>query len=286
MPVTIVGNNTPTAGGVVYGDGTNYASTAAGTSGQVLTSNGASAPTWNAPAAVNLATGVTGTLPVANGGTGSTTLTANNVLLGNGTSAFQVVAPGTNGNVLTSNGTTWTSTAPAGGGSWVYLSTVAASGSSTADIENTFNSTYDAYVIVGSGIYNTDNGGFYARLKVGGAYVTSVSYSYIVDESNGTSTTPSYAAVGNNGNNIIKIGSLAGFGATRPCQVYIYVTTPSANAMPSIFWVGDTVNGTGAAQRMNGSGYLSTQGVLTGVRLYPQIGTFTGTFRLYGIKNS
>lgn len=52
-------------------------------------------------------------LPVANGGTGSTSLTANNVLLGNGTSAFQVVAPGTSGNVLTSNGTTWTSAAPA-----------------------------------------------------------------------------------------------------------------------------------------------------------------------------
>lgn len=48
MPVTIVGNNTPTAGGVVYGDGTNYVSTAAGTSGQVLTSNGSSAPTWAA----------------------------------------------------------------------------------------------------------------------------------------------------------------------------------------------------------------------------------------------
>lgn len=47
MPVTIVGNNTPTAGGVVYGDGTNYASTAAGTSGQVLTSAGSNAPTWS-----------------------------------------------------------------------------------------------------------------------------------------------------------------------------------------------------------------------------------------------
>jgi hypothetical protein len=64
---------------------------------------------------VNLATQVTGTLPVANGGTGGTTFTANNVLLGNGTSAFQVVAPGSSGNVLTSNGTTWTSAAPSGG---------------------------------------------------------------------------------------------------------------------------------------------------------------------------
>ena len=52
---------------------------------------------------------VTGTVAVANGGTGATSLAANNVILGNNGSAVQVVAPGTTGNVLTSNGTTWTS---------------------------------------------------------------------------------------------------------------------------------------------------------------------------------
>lgn len=62
----------------------------------------------------NLTTNVTGTLPVANGGTGATTLTANNVILGNGTSAVSFVAPGTSGNILTSNGTTWTSAAGSG----------------------------------------------------------------------------------------------------------------------------------------------------------------------------
>jgi hypothetical protein len=55
------------------------------------------------------------TVPVAKGGTGLTTLTANNVILGNGTSAPSFVAPGTAGNVLSSNGTTWASTAPASG---------------------------------------------------------------------------------------------------------------------------------------------------------------------------
>jgi hypothetical protein len=60
------------------------------------------------------------TVTVAQGGTGATSLTANNVLLGNGTSALQVVAPGTNGNVLTSNGTTWTSVTPATPPSQVY----------------------------------------------------------------------------------------------------------------------------------------------------------------------
>jgi hypothetical protein len=55
---------------------------------------------------------VTGTVAVANGGTGLTTLTANNVMLGNGTSTPSFVAPETSGNVLTSNGTTWISVKP------------------------------------------------------------------------------------------------------------------------------------------------------------------------------
>jgi hypothetical protein len=54
---------------------------------------------------------LSGTLGVANGGTGATTLTANAVLVGNGTSAVASVAPGTSGNILTSNGTAWTSAA-------------------------------------------------------------------------------------------------------------------------------------------------------------------------------
>jgi hypothetical protein len=48
-------------------------------------------------------------LNVVSGGTGQTSLTANNVLLGNGVSGVQFVAPGATNNVLISNGTTWTS---------------------------------------------------------------------------------------------------------------------------------------------------------------------------------
>jgi hypothetical protein len=54
---------------------------------------------------------LSGTLPVSQGGTGSTSLALNNVLLGNGVSALQAVAPGASGNVLTSNGTSWISQA-------------------------------------------------------------------------------------------------------------------------------------------------------------------------------
>jgi hypothetical protein len=49
-------------------------------------------------------------ISVANGGTSSTSLTANAVVLGNGTSPLQVVPAGTSGNLLIDNGTTWAST--------------------------------------------------------------------------------------------------------------------------------------------------------------------------------
>jgi len=83
-------------------------------------------------------TGLTTALTVAQGGTGAATLTANNVVLGNGTSAVQFVAPGSSGNVLVSNGTTWTSggagvtSVTAGSGISVSASTGAVTISSTA----------------------------------------------------------------------------------------------------------------------------------------------------------
>ena len=56
-------------------------------------------------------TGITD-LAVADGGTGSSSLTLNSVLIGNGTSPLLAVAPSTAGNFLTSNGTVWASVAP------------------------------------------------------------------------------------------------------------------------------------------------------------------------------
>jgi hypothetical protein len=91
-------------------NGTNLTST--GFSGHHNGTVGATTPAAGAFTTVSASTPIT----VASGGSGAGSFTANNVLLGNGTSAFQVVAPGANGNVLVSNGTTWTSAAPAASG--------------------------------------------------------------------------------------------------------------------------------------------------------------------------
>ena len=156
LPLSSGGTNgslTAVAGAIVYSSGSAMAFSAVGTIGEVLTSNGAGTPTWAVPAAGGVTsvaasggtTGMTfsgspittsgtltlaGTLVVANGGTGATTLAANNVLLGNGTGALQVVAPGTSGNVLTSNGTTWASSAP-GGNAYTRTSFTATGGQTT-----------------------------------------------------------------------------------------------------------------------------------------------------------
>lgn len=92
----------------VFNDGTNVAETVnyitEFASSNVTVTNNVNAATLN----------VTNAVTAANGGTGRATLTANNVLLGNGTSAINFVAPGASGNVLTSNGTTWVSQASTG----------------------------------------------------------------------------------------------------------------------------------------------------------------------------
>lgn len=72
---------------------------------------------------------VYGVAIVQGGGTGTNTLPAHAALIGNGTNSLLGVLPGSNGNVLTSNGTDWTSAAiPAAAQQW-NAGTVTALGS-------------------------------------------------------------------------------------------------------------------------------------------------------------
>jgi hypothetical protein len=141
MPVTVDGNNTPTAGGVGYGDGAELAFTTAGSVGQVLQSNGASAPTWGAVPAVNLATGVTGTLPIANGGTGTTSTTFVN-LASNVTGTLPVAngGTGTTSTTFVNLASNVTGTLPVGNGG-TGATTLAGANLPVTTANNTFTGT-------------------------------------------------------------------------------------------------------------------------------------------------
>ena len=110
-PTAVAGTNTTQIATTAYVVSTAFSVALpgqTGNAGKFVTTDGTSA-SWSF---VPLTSGVSGILPVANGGTGASSLTLNNVILGNGTGAVQVVAPGTVGNILQSDGTTWVSTTP------------------------------------------------------------------------------------------------------------------------------------------------------------------------------
>ena len=138
-----------------------------GTASQITASASTGGVTLSLPSTINVntsgnAANVTGTVAVANGGTGLTTLTANNVILGNGTSTPTFVAPGSSGNILTSNGTTWASTAPtAGGGALIRAPQILTSGTSYTTPANCNNIFVE---IVGGG----GGGGFGTASTTGG----------------------------------------------------------------------------------------------------------------------
>lgn len=91
------------AHGILLGQGAGaFTAVPAGSTNQVLIGNNTADPSWGQ---VNLTAGVTGVLPIANGGTNANAMTTTNgVLYFDGTRIVTVASTGTNGQVLTSSG--------------------------------------------------------------------------------------------------------------------------------------------------------------------------------------
>jgi hypothetical protein len=133
-------NNVAITGGAINGTLIGN-STAAAITGTTITASTVFAGSGASLSALNGSNISSGTVAVGVGGTGIGSLTNNNVILGNGSSAVKFVAPGTTGNVLTSDGTTWTSAAgPAPG---------ALSAGNSSIIINNVNITANATIAAG-----------------------------------------------------------------------------------------------------------------------------------------
>jgi hypothetical protein len=146
-----------------------------------------------------------GTLPVAAGGTGVTSLTSNNVILGNGTSAVQFVAPGSNGNVLTSNGTTWTSAPQGSSGATISNDTSTATAVYPTFAGATSGTLSTVYTSNAKLLYTPSSGEFKSSVVV-------ASNGILV---NGTTVSANYTiATGTNGQSIGPITVAAGVTVT------------------------------------------------------------------------
>lgn len=231
----------------------------------------------------NLATNVTGTLPVANGGTSLATLTANNVILGNGTSAPSFVAPSTNGNVLTSNGTTWTSAAAASGSPLVFLSTsLITSAVSEVSFTGLSSTTYIAFMLQYQGIEPVNDGNN-LRMQVGdSSYLTSGYYSNILVNgatNENTGTVASFKLTDAN----VRSSTNGG------CAGIAWVTqVANSSAMPAFF--SDTSWWGYAPYTARAGGSLDTSAAsvaVTRVRLFYASGNINkGRISIYGLKAS
>lgn len=244
-----------------------------GNAGKALSVNGAEdGVEWSA---VDISSEITGTLPVANGGTGATTLTANNVLLGNGTSALLAVAPGTSGNVLTSNGTTWQSVAPAGGGAWELISATNLTGVSTVTLTSGVSSdTYSQYKLVFSEV--VPQGEFITiRLQRGGA-IKLADYDYFFLQS-------SYTFANLSGQTYLGWGPNQPTGSSISYEVNVW----AENKHTFDNYIYYTISG--GRQIITGRHYDSSNNNLTGFYIDQSGGwnsTNGGYLYLYGLKNS
>ncbi len=198
-------------------------------------------------------------------------------------------ADGTNGQVLQTNGSGTLSFSTPASGALVLLSTVTANNSSTVDVENTFDSTYDVYIIQATGVtMATNNVGMRVRLKIGGSYLSTNVYSYAGDHTSQADT--AYQATQSISDNAIEIVASGDIGnaSTEYTSFVMRLDQVSSTALyKTITWQGMSLDTGGAYVNQRGGGRVSNAGALTGVRFLSTSGNIAaGSFRLYGYKNS
>lgn len=215
-----------------------------------------------------LSTGVTGTLPVANGGTGQTSYIDGQLLIGNTSGNTLTKATLTAGTGITvTNGGGSITIAASASSALVLLSTTTASAVTSIDVETGFSSTYDDYLIIATGLTAASSDSLLMRWKMGGAYVTSSTYLY---------------GSGATAQDYIPLGSIYQAGAFN-----VHLFSVNSSASKGSYVSGVSVSTTPSILTHSVAGFNSNTGVISGVRFYTNVGNaFSGTFRLYGIAKS
>ena len=221
-----------------------------------------------------------------NGTTPSVTLAANGSIGVGSTPGY-----GTNGQVLTSSGTgsapTWTTPAA---GALILLSTVTASNSATMDIESTFSSTYDKYLISVTGLVcQTDGQQLQMLLKIGGTYLTSATY--VGFENRTQSSTSTFAGTNDSfasPNTFVSVHSILGNVGGENASFDLYISNPSSTTLQKLYYfLGAGLTNANQVRYIQGVGCNTDTAALTGVRFQMASGNITsGVARLYGIANS
>jgi hypothetical protein len=233
---------------------------------------------------VDLTSEVTGTLPVANGGTGATAITDKGVVVGSGGTAITTIAPSTSGNVLTSDGTDWSSSAPAGG-AWTLIGTQEASNDASLT-QTGLDSTYDVYaIVIADMVPATDATKITIRFGDSGGVDSGASdYQYHFSQSDGASG--AYSGDGQTQSEIrlSQVGNAAGEG----CGAVLFLTRPGdGTTRPHLSGCHASVDDSSNIQGGHIVGMRTAVITLDRVQVICQSGNIaSGRFTVYGVSHA
>jgi hypothetical protein len=280
-----------------------------GTGAVVLASSPAlTTPSLGTPSSVTLtnatglplSTGITGTLAIANGGTGQTsatnafdalapTTTKGDLIVSNGSDNVRLPVGGTNGHVLTvdsaeSTGVKWAAASGGGGsgGNWVLISTTTISGSpSTLDF--TFSGSYRRYRLELENVYGgLDGYQICIRTSTDGGSTFdsgSANYGYAYGPA-GT-----YGPVSTTGTEMITTAAFTGSASDEGAWGEIEFFDPLNAALKSFCkWeLFGRIYNSAAPNIFLGTGYRDSAADVDTVRLFMSSGSFAGgKIRLFG----
>jgi len=155
--------------------------------------------------------------------------------------------------------------------------TVVAAPAATVDLETTFDSTYDTYIIEAYGIMGSTSIGLAARFKIGGSYITTSTYGFHGDGVASSSAAP--------------YGSIVGVsGTTSKVSFTMKIHYPSDTGSGKVAYCCGvhTMAASSTNIRVNTAIYNTTSGAMTGIRFFSSSGGTidAGTFILYGVRSS
>ena len=168
------------------------------------------------------------------------------------------------------------------------LSTVTASTSATVEVDTTFDSTYDSYLLVATGLtFSAASPDLHCRLKIGGTYLATNTYRGHITVN--VTSNPGYAGRVTNTTQFEIINALGNASGDNVNFDMTIKNPTNTSFLKSVSWVGSAVVGTSGGNTILMAGVGSNTGTaaLTGVQFLTNSGNIVaGKFRLYGIANS
>jgi len=235
---------------------------------------------------IQASTGTNTDLTLAGKGTGVPDLAAG-FKVGGTVEKLTGVAPSTSGNVLTSDGTNWTSAAAAAGGAWNLIGTSVASASASLTITG-LDSTYDTYVIALSDIVSA-NDIVSMKIRVGdssGIDSGGSDYSYVwIRNSSGSITADGGGSVSTGG---ILIDIPMGTGTGEGGGAMLYLNRPAdGTTYPIITFKAGTYSHAPDNRQINGAGCRLAAIALDRIQMLLDSGNITsGRMTVWGISHA